>query len=206
MPKGIYKRTNKHKEAIGKALRGKKKKPFTLEHRKNLSESHKGQAAWNKGRKTGYGPWKGKKRPSPSVETRKKMSKALKGRVHSEETKQKMREAQLSLVKAGRHPMWRGGITPERTKIWKSKEYQQWRKAVFERDNYTCQCCGERGGTLNADHIKPFSTFPELRFELSNGRTLCVQCHRKTPTYGGNAMTHLKYAEKVKNGIESICG
>ena len=61
-----------------------------------------------------------------------------------------------------------------------SPEMAEWRKAVFQRDNYTCQECGKRGCELNADHIKPFAYFEELRFELSNGRTLCVPCHNKT--------------------------
>ena len=61
-----------------------------------------------------------------------------------------------------------------------SKEAKEWRKAVFERDNYTCQYCKVRGGYLEADHIKPFAFFPELRFVLSNGRTLCRKCHNKT--------------------------
>lgn len=61
---------------------------------------------------------------------------------------------------------------------------REWRLAVFERDNYTCVFCGKRGGKLQADHIKPFKEFPELRYELSNGRTLCVKCHRKTESYG----------------------
>jgi 5-methylcytosine-specific restriction endonuclease McrA len=46
------------------------------------------------------------------------------------------------------------------------------------------QECGERGGRLEADHIKPVSKFPELIFELTNGRTLCRDCHFKTITYG----------------------
>lgn len=61
-----------------------------------------------------------------------------------------------------------------------SPEMKQWRIAVFEQDNYTCQMCEERGGYLEADHIKPFAYFPELRFELSNGRTLCKSCHDTT--------------------------
>lgn len=61
-----------------------------------------------------------------------------------------------------------------------SVEATEWRKAVFERDNYTCWICGMRGSYLEADHIKPFAYFPELRFELSNGRTLCRPCHETT--------------------------
>ena len=54
------------------------------------------------------------------------------------------------------------------------------RRNIFHRDNYTCQYCKVRGGYLEADHIKPFAFFPELRFVLSNGRTLCRKCHNKT--------------------------
>lgn len=76
------------------------------------------------------------------------------------------------------------GKTAEAMKIRMSKAYRDWRKAVFERDGYTCQSCGTVGGTLNADHIKPFSKFPNLRLELSNGRTLCIPCHKETDTFG----------------------
>ena len=65
-----------------------------------------------------------------------------------------------------------------------SYKYRKWRKLVFQRDGYTCQECGQVGGVLNADHIKPWALFPELRFELDNGRTLCVKCHKDTDTYG----------------------
>jgi 5-methylcytosine-specific restriction endonuclease McrA len=77
------------------------------------------------------------------------------------------------------HPSWQGGITPEKLKIRNSNQSLEWRKNVFRRDNYTCQNCGQRGGDLEADHIKEFSKYPELRFALDNGRTLCVSCHKK---------------------------
>ena len=65
-----------------------------------------------------------------------------------------------------------------------SKAMKDWRKAVFERDNYTCQICFIKGVYIEADHIKQFAFYPELRYELSNGRTLCRQCHRGTDTWG----------------------
>lgn len=58
-------------------------------------------------------------------------------------------------------------------------EYVLFRKNVFDRDNYTCQNCGQVGGELNAHHIKTFKHHPELRTETSNGITLCVSCHKK---------------------------
>lgn len=61
-----------------------------------------------------------------------------------------------------------------------SLETTTWRKAVFNRDDYTCQMCGVRGTYLEADHIKPWAYFPHLRHELSNGRTLCRKCHDGT--------------------------
>jgi hypothetical protein len=76
------------------------------------------------------------------------------------------------------HWNWRGGVTPENQKGRNSIEYRKWRNAVFSRDNYTCLYCGERGGRLNAHHKKPWSTFKALRYDISNGITLCEKCHR----------------------------
>lgn len=86
--------------------------------------------------------------------------------------------------KGAENNKWKGGITPLHEKIRKSSRYLEWRKKVFIRDDYRCQACGKRGGNLHADHVMPFSLYPELRLEVLNGRTLCVPCHRKTDTYG----------------------
>lgn len=134
---------------------------------------------WMKGK---VGNSKGTKRGPHTKEHRKKISLAGIGRVASKETRRKLSIANLGY----KCKFWKGGISKVNERIRKSVEYKLWREAVFERDNYTCKFCGERGGKLNADHIKPFALFPELRFAIDNGRTLCVECHRKTPTYGRN--------------------
>lgn len=63
-----------------------------------------------------------------------------------------------------------------------SKEAKKWRVAVFKRDDYTCKACGIRGGYLEAHHILPFAFFPEKRYEIDNGMTMCRECHNKTKT------------------------
>lgn len=82
------------------------------------------------------------------------------------------------------HPSWNGGSAKEREIAKGRIEYKTWRKSVFIRDNYTCQLCWVRGVPIEADHIKEWANYPLLRYELSNGRTLCKPCHRQTPTWG----------------------
>ena len=86
---------------------------------------------------------------------------------------------------------WRGGVTPKNQIIRHSNEYKLWRIAVFTRDDWTCQICNIKGGKLNADHIKPFAYFPELRFDINNGRTLCEGCHMKTDTFKQKQRGHI---------------
>lgn len=56
---------------------------------------------------------------------------------------------------------------------------------VFERDNFTCQFCEVRGVYLTVHHIKSWANFPELRFVVDNGITLCEECHKLTDNYKG---------------------
>jgi hypothetical protein len=146
--------------------------------RANATSFAKGIAPWNKGMK-GY----------------------LAGRVFSEEHRRK-----IGLANSGsRGGNWKGGVTPENTRLRKTAEYQAWRSAVFERDDYTCQMCGARnqeglGRTvvLNADHIMPFWQYPDLRLSLDNGRTLCVSCHRSLPTHG-RPLGHRDHAHRRRS-------
>lgn len=81
------------------------------------------------------------------------------------------------------NPNWRGGLTNKNSAFRKTLAYTAWRNAVFIRDKYTCMMCGQVGGDICADHIKPFALFDSLRLDVSNGRTLCKSCHTKTDTY-----------------------
>lgn len=186
----------------------------TEEHKRNLSLSMIGKNHWMKGRKLsketiekmkmshlGYKHSEDtKKKMSMSAlgkhkseEHKKKLSKALNGNKNalgkhwkmSEETKRKIGEYH----RGSKSHFWRGGICKENVRIRQSLEYKIWRKKIFERDNYTCVLCGARNKKgkrviLHPDHIKKFSDYPKLRFDINNGRTLCVDCHRKTDTYG----------------------
>jgi len=76
------------------------------------------------------------------------------------------------------NPAWRGGPRPIDEKR-RSDEYKAWRTAVFQRDQYTCQICGQIGGKLVAHHVKDYIDFPESRFDIDNGTTLCRADHSR---------------------------
>jgi len=88
---------------------------------------------------------------------------------HSEATKRKISQNQQQGAE------WSGFITPE-SKLERHRFAKTMRHLVFKRDGYRCVMCGA-GGCLQVDHILSWSTNPELRFDLSNCRTLCNKCH-----------------------------
>ena len=141
------------------------------EYRKKFSEQYSGF-------KTGHEafittPWLGKKH---SEETKQKISKSLKGN-----PKVLARAKQFAETHSGEdHWNWKGGVTSEMQKIRHSREYDEWRFAVYKRDNYTCQHCKKkcRGREIVAHHLKNFKDFPKERFDISNGITLCRKCHK----------------------------
>ncbi len=79
-----------------------------------------------------------------------------------------------------KHWNWQGGISNKWDKLHNSKEYKKWRLTVWQRDRFTCQHCSakqSRKNPLNAHHIKPKASFPDLILDISNGQTLCKFCH-----------------------------
>lgn len=222
MPTGIYDRTKSKQRKplseetrikIGLSNRGKLR---SEEAKKRMSESHKGYIHPKSVKEKMSMARKSYLQLHPEVI--KKLKELSTGRKISEETRQKMKtryfseehRKKLSLAAKGnkntprgeKNPLWKGGITPLNSKIRSSMEYKLWRKSVFERDNYTCVWCNIRGSKLQADHIKPFALFPELRLAIDNGRTLCVPCHRKTDTFGGRKQQ--KEIDDLQNQINEL--
>lgn len=106
-----------------------------------------------------------------------------------------------------KHPRWDPDRTNEqRAKERKLPEYAEWRKAVYEKDNYTCQCCkNERGGVLVAHHLNGYNWDVENRFNPDNGVTLCEDCHiefHKMYGFGNNTKKQFEYFQNNMNPKE----
>lgn len=84
-----------------------------------------------------------------------------------------------------------------------------WRKAVYQRDGYACQCCGDAtGGNLIAHHLNGWADFPEQRFDVDNGVTLCSTCHtafHRAYGFGGNTKEQYT-AWATRDNTEVITG
>lgn len=182
-----------HKKKIVEAMRNRISNP---EYHKKLSQYQKKRFE-NKTNHPNYGKHlsletrlkigkshKGKKLPPFTLEHKQKIGMKHKGKVVTEETKQKMR--------GQNNHFWRGGLTPLYLLIRNSAKYNEWRNAVFKRDNY-CDCySGMKGdGDLNAHHIVPFSTILQqnniktfdaamncdLLWDINNGITMVESNH-----------------------------
>lgn len=142
---------------------------LTEESKLKLSISHKGKNTWMKGKKL-------------SIETREKIRKSLLGNVRAKGKKHspKINKRASEAYRGEKSWNWRGG---NKRPLHTGYEYRIWRINVFERDNWTCQGCGIRGCYLEPHHIKSWAKYPEFRYNLDNGVTLCKDCHKLTDNY-----------------------
>lgn len=119
--------------------------------------------------------------PKHSKEWNQKISESLIGNKrglgyrHTEEAKRK-----IGLAKTGeKHWNFVDGRSYSRESRHHTNQtiYKEWRMAVFERDEFTCQDCGKNNVYIEAHHIKGWTEYPSLRYDVDNGITLCKDCH-----------------------------
>lgn len=165
------------------------------------------QVAWNKGKILG-------KNPTHSEFMKGRVS-SMKGKKHSQISKDKMQKSAMGIHRGDKCGTWKGGITLLSFQIRNSFNNRQWRSDVFTKDNFTCQDCGKTHCYLEAHHIKMFSlimkennikSFEEALlcselWDINNGKTLCNDCHKieNKRQQSGN-----KYAVKNTNLIANI--
>lgn len=99
------------------------------------------------------------------------------------------RSCQSKGFKGDGAPVWKGGITPDRM----TTVYAEWRIAVHKVNEFTCQKCGQIGGTLEAHHILPYAIYPDARVIVDNGSSLCMSCHKDFHRGYGNKATEEDY-------------
>jgi hypothetical protein len=193
-----------NKGTIGVSTGRPKGMAHTEETKKKISVSRKGKPAWNRGIpmtekqqkiliacSKGRPPWNKGKQMSDEYRKKVEDSRSMfqkghtpwnKGGHHSIETIIKVSESKLKSEKTSRgenHPFYIDGKGRERGRERHTRKFMVWRDSVYERDGYTCKTCGDKGTGLHAHHIKSFAHYPELRFNINNGLTLCEECHMK---------------------------
>jgi len=181
---------------------------MTIKQRKRVSEGHLGQPGWNKGKKMskefcekirianleGRCGMKGRKH---SAETKLKQSKSNKTKLLWKNPEYRKMMSEKHKWQSGKNnPAYIDGRKPLVMRIRHHPKMKNWIKQVFERDNYICQDCKQRGKKLEAHHLYPFSKIIteykiktikqalqcEIMWDLNNGQTLCKNCHKKINT------------------------
>lgn len=120
----------------------------------------KDRIPWNKGKKTGPAWNKGLRntgfKPANGFT---KGHKRNTGKIRTKEHTNKISKTRFEMS-SSRH----------------CNKHRAWKKDVWERDGYECKFCGSNE-MIVAHHIRLWNNFPELRFELNNGITMCNSCH-----------------------------
>ena len=159
------------REIVDKIASSNLGKKRSIESRKKMSDAKKGKPV---NPKLIEGSVKDHKVKPLSLEHRKKIGESNKKTWTPERIKKASEDN-----KGDKSSNWKGGVSPLYRRIRRSLEWREWRESVFSRDDWTCQDCGKRGGVLEPHHIKPFAEYPDDRFDIKNGITYCVDCHKK---------------------------
>jgi len=173
-------------------------------------KGHKPLRGFQKGHKLNIGS-------KHTKEWKEMMSKKMKGRISPMKGKKMPQSAKIAIgnalrgkpvlkIRGEKHYNWKNNRSKLQAIIRHRAEYGEWRKKVFERDNYTCQICEAKNGKgksiiLNADHypkhfykILDDNNISEITeamnckelWDINNGRTLCRECHKKTFKFHSN--------------------
>jgi 5-methylcytosine-specific restriction endonuclease McrA len=105
-----------------------------------------------------------------------KISKTLQQKYKTDDAFKAKVLAARNVKKGEEHWNWKGGVTSLTQRTRTSEESHAWKLAVLHRDGYSCRMCGSKEN-LQAHHINSWADFPEDRFILENGLTMCKPCH-----------------------------
>jgi len=153
----------------------KKRREFMLAH-PNKGQFKKGQTSWNKNThiQTNTGRTHIKKGQRLSLKT-----EFQKGVKHTQEWKDLM-----SKLRSGdKHYKWKVDRTQlkkfnDTSKDRRSYAYNNWRREVWTQDDWKCRINNsDCKGRLEAHHILSYTYYPELRYDINNGITLCQAHH-----------------------------
>ena len=103
------------------------------------------------------------------------------------------------------NPRWNPNLTQEEREIKRNfPEYKEWRTKVYERDNYTCQVTGIRGGDLVVHHLYSYNKYYCLRTVIENGITVSKDIHDLFHSIYGYGDNTLEQWEEFINNLTRI--
>lgn len=100
------------------------------------------------------------------------------GTTMSLESRQKMSAAKKGKYTGSSNPNWKGAQITDEVRQRRSYDAKIWREACLKRDDFKCTLCGS-AEKLHVHHILEFADYPERRWDINNGKTVCVFCHEK---------------------------
>lgn len=97
---------------------------------------------------------------------------------HKKGTKMKMSISRKGFNLGQKHYRWNPDREAVRRDLRNDPVYKQWSRSVKNRDHWKCKINNEDcNGKVVAHHILSWAKFPELRYEVNNGITLCHAHH-----------------------------